>query len=80
MEILYFSTSDAITKEEATGLLRHVDLVKLAEEHMATTGIHNPGSILTYNALQKACSIYGISADRMLKAVIFRDEDALAGQ
>lgn len=79
METLYFSASEAITKEEATSFLCHADLVKLAEEHIATTSIHNPGSILTYNALHKACSIYGISVDRMLKAVIFRDEYALAG-
>jgi len=77
MEILYFSASEAMTKEEVTGLLRHANLVRLAEEHVATTSIHNPGSILTYNALQKACVTKGIAVDKMLKVIIFRNEEAL---
>jgi hypothetical protein len=70
MDKLYFSASGSITKRKAYSIPDK--LIKLANEHISTTGPSNPGSILTYQKLERAVKKSKYTTEDVLKAALFR--------
>jgi len=76
MNELYFSASESMTKKRADCILKHSQLVKLAENHLMTTSAGNAGSIKTYLELDRACKGTKFVPTDVLKAVQFRQVES----